>query len=37
MIKELCPQLNIKYEDIDDEKADKHGIIYMTLKNKEIF
>ena len=37
MIKELCPKLNISDEEIDDERADKRGVRYMTLKNKETF
>lgn len=37
MVKELCPLLNLDYADIDDEKADKHSLRYMTFKNKEVF
>ncbi len=37
MMEEICPELNIKYEEIDDDKADKNSNLYVTLKSEEIF
>lgn len=37
MLEEICPELNLQYSEIDDEKADKNSNMYVTLKSKEFF
>lgn len=37
MVKEICPEMVLDYSLIDEKDADKTSIVYLTLKNHEIF